>query len=186
LHHLRGHYPSFLAHTSSCARPKSSSRLCIWCSSERSLQVAASPCWKWALPDVRSASLSLGAWVSIPAEPRGAFCSFLPTLYQPSPRDNNRSALHNNPLSNFRAEDFFGMVTIRYLQAPRFACHPGRSYRCSRWPTFSFLRLQGQTHPQAWGLIRRCPSRLLSTYRAAVTFTSEQNTCRYLHVHRIY
>jgi hypothetical protein len=34
-------------------------------------------------------------------------------------------------------------------------------------------------------LFRRCPTRHSSTYRAAVAFTSEQNTCRCLHVHRI-
>jgi hypothetical protein len=51
---VRGRYPSFFAHTDSCARPYSSARL-RFPSSGRSLQVAVSPCWKMALPDVISA-----------------------------------------------------------------------------------------------------------------------------------
>jgi len=54
-----GSDPAFIAHTGSCARPSTSCRLWFpW--SFRSLQVAASPCWKTALPDVISAIL---AWV---------------------------------------------------------------------------------------------------------------------------
>ena len=43
-----------------------------------SLQVAASPCWKMALPDVISASLPLGAWTPTPVGPYGAFARFFP------------------------------------------------------------------------------------------------------------
>ena len=52
-HLVRGHYPSFNAHTDSCARPNSSFRL-RFPYFDRSLQVAVSPCWKLALPDVIS------------------------------------------------------------------------------------------------------------------------------------
>jgi hypothetical protein len=44
----------------------------------RSLQVAASPCWKMVLPDVISASLSPGAWTPTPVGPYGAFARFFP------------------------------------------------------------------------------------------------------------
>ena len=43
-----------------------------------SLQVAASPCWESALPDVISASLSPGAWTPTPVGPYGAFARFFP------------------------------------------------------------------------------------------------------------
>ena len=43
-----------------------------------SLQVAASPCWESALPDVISASLSPGAWTPTPVGPYGALARFFP------------------------------------------------------------------------------------------------------------
>jgi hypothetical protein len=53
-HLVRGRYPSFIAPTGSCVEPNSSPRLRSSYSG-RSLQVAVSPCWKLALPDVISA-----------------------------------------------------------------------------------------------------------------------------------
>jgi hypothetical protein len=57
LHHVRRRYPSFIAHTGSCAKPNSSRRLRfnLYCGS---LQVVANPCWKMALPDIISAILA--------------------------------------------------------------------------------------------------------------------------------
>jgi hypothetical protein len=52
-HLVRGRYPSFVAHTDSCVRPKSSLPISFSLYG-RSLQVAVSPCWKLALPDVIS------------------------------------------------------------------------------------------------------------------------------------
>ena len=52
--HLRGRYPSFIAPTDPCARPPTSERLGCPLHA-RSLQVAASPCWLLALPDIISA-----------------------------------------------------------------------------------------------------------------------------------
>ena len=43
-----------------------------------SLQVAASPCWEMALPDVISADLSLGAWTPTPQCSPGAHARFFP------------------------------------------------------------------------------------------------------------
>jgi hypothetical protein len=59
-------YPTFIAHTGSCAGPKSSCQL-RFTYFGRSLQVATSPCWKMALPDVISADLSPDAWTPTPA-----------------------------------------------------------------------------------------------------------------------
>jgi len=55
-HGLGRSYPTFIARTDSCARPSSSCRL-RFPYFDRSLQVATSPCWKMALPDVISAIL---------------------------------------------------------------------------------------------------------------------------------
>ena len=52
-HLVRRRYPSFIAHTDSCVRPKSSLPISFSLYG-RSLQVAVSPCWKLALPDVIS------------------------------------------------------------------------------------------------------------------------------------
>ena len=52
--HLRGRYPSVIAPTGSCARPRSSPRL-GGSSVVESVQVVASPCWTLALPDIISA-----------------------------------------------------------------------------------------------------------------------------------
>ena len=49
-HHLEGHYPFFLAPTSSCVKPAPSSDFVIPHLFPRSLQVAASPCWERILP----------------------------------------------------------------------------------------------------------------------------------------
>jgi hypothetical protein len=64
--YLSQHYPALVATTGSCARPTSSHRL-RFPSACGSLQVVASPCWTLALPDVRSANLSLRAWTPTPA-----------------------------------------------------------------------------------------------------------------------
>ena len=57
LHHVRWRYPSFIAHTGSCARPNSS--CCLRFNYyNRFLQVVTSPCWKMALPDIISAILA--------------------------------------------------------------------------------------------------------------------------------
>ena len=64
-YHLEKRYPFFIAHTNSCARPKSSQQFRASYPA-KSLQVVISPCWKLALPDVVSANLSLDAWILTP------------------------------------------------------------------------------------------------------------------------
>ena len=44
----------------------------------KSSQVVASPCWEMVLPDVISASLSLGAWTLTPVGSYGAYARFFP------------------------------------------------------------------------------------------------------------
>jgi hypothetical protein len=81
--YLGQHYPALIATTDSCARPTPSHRL-RFPSACGSLQVATSPCWALALPDVISANLSPRAWTPR----RLLWCTypFLPTRQRPSPR----------------------------------------------------------------------------------------------------
>ncbi len=55
-------------------------------SSGKSLQVAVSPCWELALPDVISASLLGHAWTHTPVGCSGARARFFPEPHRPSPR----------------------------------------------------------------------------------------------------
>lgn len=65
---LGQHYLTLLAHTNSCARPRSSMSLCFR-SDSQSLPVAVSPGWKSAFPGVISANLSPDAWTRTPGLP---------------------------------------------------------------------------------------------------------------------
>jgi hypothetical protein len=94
----------------------------------RSLQVVASPCWEMAFPDVISASPSLGAWTLTPVGPYGAYARFFPQNIG-LPRITSGSAPTLNPYSDFSTGLFTRLQSFRYVQAPRFAHHPGRSYR---------------------------------------------------------
>jgi hypothetical protein len=106
-----------------------------------SLQVAASPCWEMALPDVISADLSLGAWTPTPVVPmvhllvssHGATAS--PALGPGRLPTNPRTATSVR-LGISRLQSFTN------VQAPRFARPPGRSHRphLSAWRQPGLLR----------------------------------------------
>ena len=63
--HLESCYAFLIATTNSCASPNASPCLRFSCYKE-SLQVVANPCWQEDLPDVISATLSVGARSLIP------------------------------------------------------------------------------------------------------------------------
>jgi hypothetical protein len=115
-----------------------------------SLQVAASPCWEMALPDVISADLSPGAWTPTPVVPmvhllvssHGATASpaLGPGRLPTSPRTATSVRLGISRLQSFAN-----------VQAPRFARPPGRSYR----PHLSVWRQPGLLRP---GTLRFVPS----------------------------
>jgi len=89
LHPVRWRYPSFIAHTGSCARPNSSRRLRINYY-DRSLQVVASLCWplarraygserRWPFPIPQwRDNPCVGAWTPTPQYPSGALAHFFP------------------------------------------------------------------------------------------------------------
>jgi len=97
----------------------------------RSLQVVASPCLEMALPDVISASLSPGAWTLTPVGLYGACARFFPQNIG-LPRITSGSAPTLNPYSDFSTGLLTRLQSFPYVQAPRFAHHPGRSYRSQK------------------------------------------------------
>jgi hypothetical protein len=127
--HLEGHYPFFVAHTSSCANPKSSTRLRLRYSSW-SLQVAASPCWMRDLPDVISASLSLDAWTRIPLACRSAHARYSLPQHRPSPPGTRVGMPEWSAQRLLSGPVFRDDSHSLDVQASKFACHPGRSHRC--------------------------------------------------------
>ncbi len=75
-----------------------------------SLQVAASPCWEVALPDVIPASPSLDAWTLTPAARRVLLPVSSPTI-SAFPEDT-AGRRRRHPLSDFRAGIDFGATVI--------------------------------------------------------------------------
>jgi hypothetical protein len=94
----------------------------------QSLQVAVSPCWQMALPDIISANLSPDAWPPTPAVPRSAHaCFFL--LVIGLPQIGNGSAFRYFPRTRLSADTISKLQAFLYVQASGFAHLPGRSYR---------------------------------------------------------
>ena len=88
------------------------------------------PAGRWPFP-----TLSPQVFPQVPGPlPRWVPLVHLPVSSQRNiglPRITNRSASHNNPHRDFSTEVFTGLQSFRYVQAPGFAHHPGRSYRSS-------------------------------------------------------
>jgi len=130
LRHVRGHYPSFIAHTGSCARPNPSRRL-RFNYYDGSLQVVASPCWKMALPDIISAIL---AQVLGPL-PRSVLqvlllASSLETTA--SPQTSQVRHTENTPCNaTSTGLCFSGLQSFTNVQAPTLARPPGCTHRSS-------------------------------------------------------
>jgi hypothetical protein len=93
----------------------------------RSLQVATSPCWELALPDVISADPSVDAWLPTPVDP----VLLLPV---PSHRTSafpplGQGRLPQHPYySGFSTELISWLQAFLYVQASTFARHPDRSH----------------------------------------------------------
>jgi hypothetical protein len=124
--HVSRCYPAFFAPTDSCASPQPSS--CLGgILNTRSVQVAVSPCWEEDLPDV---VLRIFPCVLGPLPRRLVWCTypFLPTRQRPSPR-SDRVGAPQCPYSDFSTAPFSRLQSFAYVQARRFARHPGRSYR---------------------------------------------------------
>jgi hypothetical protein len=137
-HLVRGRYPSFIAHTDSCAEPKSSCRLRF-----PLLRQVFAGCCQPLLEDGPSRrylrNLCRGAWTHTP--PRS--CRSRPFGY-PSIRSGTSTAGHRprpsldgfgtrvfpcNATSTGRV--FSGLQSFAHVQAPRLARSPGCTYRCA-------------------------------------------------------
>src|SRR3972149_4639427 len=110
-----------------------SHQLCFWLV-DRSLQLGPLTAGQWDLPDVISANPSLDAWtptpavsvVHIPVSSHRA--SAFPTLGTGRHLAFPRAA-------TLARDSITGLQSFTNVQASRFACHPGRSYRsaCGGW-----------------------------------------------------
>ena len=128
LHHVRGHYPSFIAHTGSCARPKPSCFL----QPQLGQQVFAG-CRRPLLEDGPSrrylCNPYMVAWTLTPRRFPGAFTRFFPeniglTL------DLRRSAHPDSPCkATLTRHAISGLQSFHNVQAPILARPPGCTYR---------------------------------------------------------
>jgi hypothetical protein len=125
---LRGHYPSFLAPTDSCASPIASLLLRLLTSSMGLCRLSPVPAGYWTFPVL---SPQFFPWVSGPL-PRWASM-----VLSPVPSHGNIGLLQPLTGSTFpqlsrkatsRGASFSGLQSFRYVQTPTFARHPGRSY----------------------------------------------------------
>lgn len=123
-------YPAFIAPMSSCARPSSSRRLRL----SLFLRVLAG-CCEPLLHDGPSRRylcyLPAGAWTPTPAALQVHLpVTSLKTLAFPAVISGRRSATSRTATSVRIV--LSGLQSVRYVQAPAFARHPGRSYLRAR------------------------------------------------------
>ena len=117
LHHLRGHYPSFVAHTDSCDDPKLSCRLC-----DMLVQQVFAGCCQPLLrvgPSRRYLRLTFPGCLGL--SPGGlARCvyPFLPSRCQPSLRTHNRSASTSSHLATARWGPISGSLPFLPFRPP--------------------------------------------------------------------
>ncbi len=94
-HHLRGRYPSFIAHTGSCVRPHPSRRLRSLPWSAGLCRLPSAPAGRWPFPTLFP---RIFLYVQGPLPRRLLWCThpFLPTRHRPSQRRHPVGALANN------------------------------------------------------------------------------------------
>ena len=126
-HPVREHYPSFIAHTGSCARPQPSRQL-----RSSLLRRVFAGCRQPLLGDGPSRrylreSFS-GCLDPYPGASPGAHTRFFPGNIGLH-RLKTGSAKRHNPYRDFRTGLITGLQSFSDVQASGFARHPGRSYR---------------------------------------------------------
>ena len=124
LHHVRGHYPSFIAHSGSCARPKPSHLLQPLLG-----QWVFAGCRKPQLGDGPSrhylCNPYVGAWTPTPQCPSSALARFFPEGNDLT--SNVTGSAHQNTPCNAASTGFCfsGLQSFHYVQAPTLARPPG-------------------------------------------------------------
>ena len=96
-----------------------------------------------------SVNPSLGAWAPVTAVPRTAHACFSSTS-SAFPRTLSRSASRVSRQNDFLTERFSRLQPFLYVQAPKFARLPDRSYRCDPTPQSSrgfYIRAEPASFP---------------------------------------
>jgi hypothetical protein len=161
---LRGRYPSFIALTDSCARPSSSrllgSRL-VWLVFAGCRQ---SPAGWWPFPTL---SLYVLPWMPGPLPRRllWCFCPFLPKGLRPSPHHDQVGVLANPRAATSARRYISRLQAFLYVQASKFACHPGRSdrYETAVWPPWRLLPNPGEFVTSLPVGYANCPNRAIDS-----------------------
>jgi hypothetical protein len=131
-HHIRGHYPSFIAHTGSCARPNPSRQLWI-----DLLRRVFAGCHQSLLGDGPSrrylCNPYAGAWTPTPWCPAGAHTRYFPA--GDGLTSGLRRSAHQSPLQcNFNRAYLSRLQSVRDVQAPAFARPPECTHRRATEP----------------------------------------------------
>jgi hypothetical protein len=124
-HHVRGSYPSFIAHTGSCVRPNASIRLRL-----SLFQMVFAGCRQSLLTDGPSrrylCNLCIGAWTLTPRCLFGAFTRFFPKSIGLT-LDLKRSAHPDSPCNaTSTRHSISGLQSFHNVQAPILARPPPR------------------------------------------------------------
>jgi hypothetical protein len=135
-HPVRGHYPSFKAHTGSCARPNPSRRLRSSLFRRVFAECRQSLC-EMALPGVISATLSPHAWTRTPMLP----LVFMPVSSQETSAFATSGAArhHTQSVPRLPYGVDYGAAVIHSCSGLRL-CSPPRSLLppCCHWATVAF------------------------------------------------
>jgi hypothetical protein len=145
-HHLRGHYPSFIAPTGSCA-PPSSSRGFRLPYTARLCRLRRAPAGRGWFP-----TLSLRVCPSMlgPLPRRGGGCMYplLPHHHRPSPSPYEVGSPHQSA-RRLQSGGDVGAAVIRSCSGLEVCCHPGRSHRraCTRGSRGVYVRAAHRSLP---------------------------------------
>ena len=133
-HRLGGRYPSFFAHTGSCAEPNPSPRLQHFARTGSLCRLLPAPAGRWPFPTL---SLRVLPWMlgSVPRWLVRCIGPLLPPRRRPSPRGSVGRRATTLPLQVTSCGNPFSQcVVISHVQASRFACHPCHPHRCEETP----------------------------------------------------
>ena len=130
LHYIRGSYPSFIAHTGSCARPKSSFRLQL-----SLLRKVFAGCCQSLLENGPSRhylrNLCMVAWTRTPQCSAGALARFFPADNGLALEGRGSAHLDHPCNATSTRTAISGLQSFLYVQAPILARPPGCTHRCS-------------------------------------------------------
>jgi hypothetical protein len=133
-HHLEGRYPFFIAPTSSCAKPASSSGLCVSTLISRGPgRLLRAPAGNWFFPTL---SLQVFPRMLEPLIPSGGRVHMPVTSPTSSafPKSRPWVGFPESPRKETSCGGCFEIVAIPYVQASWFVRHPGLPYLCADPP----------------------------------------------------